>query len=70
MAWSAEWESFLEDAPWPASKDELLDFTLRSGSPADLTEFLEGLPDDGRAYESAEDVRPADAGSGEFVIPE
>ena len=33
MYWTLELASKLEDAPWPASKDELIDFAIRSGAP-------------------------------------
>ena len=28
MYWTLELASYLEDAPWPASKDELIDFAI------------------------------------------
>ncbi len=31
MYWTLELASKLEDAPWPASKDELIDYAIRSG---------------------------------------
>ena len=30
MYWTLELASKLEDAPWPATKDELIDFAIRS----------------------------------------
>ena len=30
MYWTLELASYLEDAPWPATKDELIDFSIRS----------------------------------------
>lgn len=38
--------SKLEDAPWPATKDELLDYANRIGAPAEVIENLEELEDD------------------------
>ena len=32
MYWTLELASKLEDAPWPATKDELIDYAVRSGS--------------------------------------
>ena len=32
MYWTLELASYLEDAPWPASKDELIDFAIRTGA--------------------------------------
>ena len=33
MFWTLELASYLEDAPWPATKDELIDYAIRSGAP-------------------------------------
>ena len=33
MYWTLELASYLEDAPWPATKDELIDYAIRSGAP-------------------------------------
>ena len=30
MYWTLELASKLEDAPWPATKDELIDYAMRS----------------------------------------
>ncbi len=38
--------SKLEDAPWPATKDELLDYANRIGAPAEVIENLSELEDD------------------------
>ena len=32
MYWTLELASKLEDAPWPATKDELIDYAQRSGA--------------------------------------
>ena len=32
MYWTLELASKLEDAPWPATKDELIDYAIRSSS--------------------------------------
>ena len=31
MYWTLELASKLEDAPWPATKDELVDYAIRTG---------------------------------------
>ena len=46
----------MEDAPWPATKDELIDYATRSGAPLEVIENLEDLDDDGEIYESIEDI--------------
>ena len=43
MYWTLELASSLDDAPWPATKDELI---------------LQELEDDGEIYESIEDIWP------------
>ena len=48
----------MEDAPWPATKDELIDYATRSGAPLEVIENLEDLDDDGEIYESIEDIWP------------
>ena len=40
MYWTLELASYLEDAPWPAVKDELVEFAYRSGAPMEVIENL------------------------------
>ena len=40
MYWTLELASKLEDAPWPATKEELLDYATRSGAPLEVLENL------------------------------
>ena len=56
MYWTLELAYRLEDAPWPATKDELIDYATRSGAPLEVVENLEELDDDGEIYESIEDI--------------
>ena len=58
MFWSLELASYLEDAPWPATKDELIDYAIRSGAPIEVVENLQELEDEGEVYESIEDIWP------------
>ena len=44
MYWTLELASKLEDAPWPATKDELIDYAMRSGAPLEVL----NTPEDGR----------------------
>ena len=46
MYWTLELASKLEDAPWPATKDEL------------VLENLQEIEDDGETYDSIEDLWP------------
>ena len=58
MYWTRELASSLGDAPWPASKEELIDYANRSGAPEEVIENLTELEDDGEVYESIEDIWP------------
>ena len=51
MYWTLELASKLEDAPWPATKDELIDYAQRSGAPLEVE-------DEGEIYECMEDIWP------------
>ena len=52
MYWTLELASKLEDAPWPATKDELIDYATRSGAPLEVLENLQEIEDEGEVYES------------------
>ena len=60
MYWTLELASKLEDAPWPATKDELIDFAIRSGAPMEVVENLQELVEEepGIQWEAIEDVWP------------
>ena len=59
MYWTLELASKLDDAPWPATKDELLDYANRVGAPAEVIENLGELEDDDEeVYESITDIWP------------
>ena len=58
MYWTLELASKLEDAPWPATKDELIDWSIRSGAPPEVIENLKEIEDEGEMYESIEDIWP------------
>ena len=47
MYWTLELASKLEDAPWPATKDELIDYAIRSGAPLEVIENLQEMEDEG-----------------------
>ena len=47
-----------EDARWPANKDELIDYAMRSGAPLEVIENLQEMEDEGEIYESIEDIWP------------
>ena len=56
MYWTLELASKLEDAPWPASKDELIDYAIRSGAPMEVIENLQDIEDDEEIFESIEAI--------------
>ncbi len=56
MSWTLELAVYLEDAPWPAVKEELIDYAERTGAPWQVVANLEDLPDDDNVYESIEDI--------------
>lgn len=58
MYWTLELASYLEDAPWPATKEELIDYAIRSGAPTEVVENLQELEDDGQPYENIEEIWP------------
>ena len=58
MFWTLELATHLEEAPWPASKDDLIDFAIRIGAPVEVVENLQELEDDDEVYESIEDIWP------------
>ena len=43
MYWTLELAYHLDDAPWPATKDELIDYAIRSCAPLEVVENLYGL---------------------------
>ena len=59
MYWTLELASRLDDAPWPATKDELLDYANREGLPLEVIENLNELEgDDDEQYDSILDIWP------------
>ena len=58
MYWSLEMASRLEDAPWPATKDELIDYAVRSCLPDEIIENLREIEDDTELFEIIEDIWP------------
>ena len=49
---------YLSDAPWPATKDELIDYSIRTGAPLEVVENLQAIEDEGDTYESIEEIWP------------
>ena len=70
MYWTLELASSLDDAPWPASKEELIDYANRSGAPEEVIENLEELEEEGEVYESIEDIGPDYPTKDDFFLNE
>ena len=66
MLWTMELASYLEDAPWPASKEELIDYALRTGAPVEVVDNLQELEDVEEPYEGMEDIWPDYPTDGDF----
>ena len=59
MYWTLELASYLSDAPWPATKDELIDYAIRTGTPLEVVENLQSMEEEGEEiYESIEEIWP------------
>jgi hypothetical protein len=58
MYWTLDLAAHLEDAPWPANKQELLDYADRTGAPVEVIQNLEAIEDDGEPYENIEELWP------------
>ena len=60
MYWTLELASKLEDAPWPATKDELIDFAIRSGAPMEVVENLQELveEEENQTWDKIEQIWP------------
>lgn len=70
MYWTLELASYLEDAPWPASRDELIDYSDRTGAPAEVSENLAELEDDGHPFENIEEIWPDYPTKDDFLFNE
>ena len=58
MYWTLELSAYLDDAPWPATKGELIDYAMRSGAPMEVVQNLEAIEDDEELYESIHEIWP------------
>lgn len=70
MYWTLELASKLEDAPWPATKSELLDYAARSGAPEEVIENLNDIEDEEEVFESIEDLWPDYPSKEDFLFNE
>ena len=59
MYWTLELASYLSDAPWPATRDELIDYAIRTGAPLEVVENLQAIEEEEEeTYESFEEIWP------------
>ena len=58
MIWTVELAAYLDDAPWPATKEELIEYAERIGAPCEVMENLKELEDSDEPYETIEDIWP------------
>ena len=58
MLWTPELAQYLEDAPWPASKIELIDYCERIGAPPAVVKNLQEIEDEDEQFESIEEIWP------------
>jgi len=58
VIWTMELASYLDEAPWPATKDELLDYAARIGAPVEVIENLQELEDIEEPFESMDEIWP------------
>jgi hypothetical protein len=70
MYWTLELATYLEDAPWPATRDELIDFANRSGAPLEVVENLMELDDEDQQYENIEEIWPDYPSKEDFLFNE
>ena len=70
MYWTLDLVSYLDDAPWPATKEQLLDFADREGLPSEVIENLQELEDDDQTYDSIEDIWPEYPTKEDFLFNE
>lgn len=70
MVWTLELASKLEDAPWPATKEELLDYAVRTGAPMEVIENLQEIEEEEEAFESMEDLWPDYPSKDDFFFNE
>jgi len=58
MFWTPELAQTLEDAPWPSTKEELLDYANRTGTPQQVLDNLMELDDTDELIEGIDDLWP------------
>lgn len=70
MFWTLKLASELLDAPWPATKDELLDYAIRTGASPAVVQNLQELEEEDEIYEAIDDVWPDYPRKDDFLFNE
>ena len=70
MYWTLELVSYLEEAPWPATKEELIDYAKRSGAPLEVIENLKELEEDDYPYNNIDELWPDYPTKDDFLFNE
>jgi hypothetical protein len=70
MYWTLDLAMHLEDAPFPATRDELIDYAIRSGAPLEVIENLQEMEEEGELFDSIEDIWPDYPRKDDFLFNE
>lgn len=71
MYWTLELAHSLEEAPWPATRDELIEYAVRSGAPQAVIENLQELDnEEEEIYDDIKDIWPDFPTKDDFLFNE
>lgn len=70
MVWTLDLIQHLMEAPWPATRDELIEFSIREGAPVTVIQNLQELDDEDEQYEGVEDIWPDIPSKEDFLFNE
>ncbi len=70
MIWTLELINYLEDAPFPATKDELIDYAYRNGVPEVVIQNLQEIEEEGEMIEDIEALWPDYPRKDDFLFNE
>ena len=70
MYWTLELAHHLEEAPWPATRDELIDYAIRTCAPPEVVENLQEIDEEGDAYENMLEIWPDFPRKDDFLFNE
>lgn len=70
MYWTLELASKIGRCALASTKDELIDYAIRSGAPMEVNENLQDIEDDEEIFESIEDIWPDYPSKDDFFFNE